>query len=819
MTEQADKGALIRKELSKLHSIKEMRQNVEAIMEKTGASQSLVYLEIKRQETTREEIAKALFSLFVVRSDTYAVQKEDKSYVRIEEPLTTDLIKGHLEGNITVGTYNLDKENMVKWGCIDIDEEAVDDPRETAKTIHKTLVENGFLKRAVVIEASRHPDPSYHVWILFKETYPAYIAKYLLERVLEKCNNPKVEIFPKQTRLEKDGFGNLVKLPLGLHQKSKKWSSLVDPETFKPLPFESVFEIDGTTLYESEIAEIKRRIEHEKPSYWFDRETEEKEAYRGDMPPCIQAISKGIEKGNRNESAIRLACFYSNFCKVKPSEALTSLREWNSKNKPSLDDREVEITLQSALRGRYNYGCNDPILKQFCNKEICPFTGKEGKLNENYNSPTFTGDTSTNEDVALYVMSLHYFKTMKDTGEIYYYKNGIYHPNGEALIQAIVERHYKNATIHVVNEVLGHIRRKTFVDRSEFDKEPYFLTLENGIVDIKTGLLNEFTPNYLSLIKIPLTYDSNALCPTIDKFLSEIVDPQDLETLYEIAGYCLIKRYFIHKAFMLNGDTHSGKSTYIKLLTSLIGKENVSNIPLQLLLTDKFSSSSLYGKLINSFADLPNSALRQTGIFKVLTGEDRISMQRKFKDSFTTENTAKLIFSCNEMPRTYDKGDAFFIRWIIINFPNRFDDKNPNTDKKLIDKLTTQQELSGFLNKALERARTLLKQEHFTVNPDVEDIRKYYEKLSNPIYAFIEEKMVFDKDGSVTKRDFYQELMKYCAEKRLTKPTQTFVTQELKRQQIEESFTTENKAIYRGLRLKTDIEMEKEKEKPLDDYS
>ena len=747
MSDTIDKNELIRKELANLHSIEEMRESIDDIVEKTGASKRWVYSEIQKIETVRETIAKTLLNLFVVRSDTYAMQKEDKSYIRIEEPLTVDLLKEHLEGKATIGAYNLDKDSMIKWLCFDIDPTHIENPKEIARLVYQKCVENErFPSKAVALEASRYPDPSYHIWVFFGSAVPAYVAKFLGEKILEMSGNLKVELFPKQAKLEKDGFGNLVKLPLGLHQQSKKWSCLLNPDSFEPLPIESIFEIEGTFVRDDDIEEIRRIAEGEKPSYWFSREAVEKEAYKGDYPSCIQTILKGIEEGARNESAIRLACFYLNFCKVEPSKALTSLREWNSKNKPPLNEVELGIIFQSALRGHYNYGCNDSVLKEFCNKETCYFTGKGGKLDENYDSPTFTSDTSTNEDVALYIMSLHHFKTMKDTGEIYYYKNGIYIPNGEALTQTIAERHYKNITIHVVNEVLGHIRRKTFVERSEFDKEPYLLTLENGIIDTKTGLLKEFTPDYLSLIKIPVTYNSNALCPRIDKFLSEIVVPQDLETLYEIAGYCLIKRYFIHKAFMLNGDTHSGKSTYIKLLTCLVGKENVSNIPLQLLLTDKFSSSSLYGKLINSFADLPNGALRQTGIFKVLTGEDRISMQRKFKDSFNTENIAKLIFSCNDMPRTYDKGDAFFIRWIIINFPNRFDDRNQNTDKTLIDKLTTQQELSGFLNKALERARTLFERGHFTVNPDVEDIRKYYEKLSNPIYAFLDERMIFDKD-------------------------------------------------------------------------
>ncbi len=168
------------------------------------------------------------------------------------------------------------------------------------------------------------------------------------------------------------------------------------------------------------------------------------------------------------------------------------------------------------------------------------------------------------------------FKTMADTDEIYYYDNGVYKPNGERIIADEVEKQKPECTIHFVNEVLGHVRRGTHVNREDFDSNPYLLSLSNCILNIRTGETTAFTPTHLSLIRIPASYDKDAKCEAIDKFLANVVSPQDIKTLYEIAGFLLLKRYFIHKAVMLVGDTHSGKSTYIKLLSALLGKENMS---------------------------------------------------------------------------------------------------------------------------------------------------------------------------------------------------------------------------------------------------
>jgi hypothetical protein len=376
MMSEADKSTLIREELAKLHSVEERRKNAKSIAKKIGCSEQWVYSEIKKIEAEREAVAKTLFDLFVVRKDTYATQKKDKSYLRIEKPLTIDLARDHLEGKITIGTYNLDKESHVKWLCFDVDVQTAKNAMEIAKKIYGKCVEL-FPAKSVSLEASRYDDRSYHIWVFFQPEIPAYVAKFLGERVLEKCENPKVELFPKQTKLDKEGFGNLMKIPLGLHQQSEKWSYFLNPQTFEPLRSESLFEIHGCSLPEQDIEEIRRRMEREKPSYWFEQKTEEREAYKGDYPPCVLGILRGVEEGIRNESAIRLACFWLNFCKTTAPTALTSLREWNAKNKPPLEDRELEIVVQSALRGGYNYGCDDPILERFCNQETCLFKEKE----------------------------------------------------------------------------------------------------------------------------------------------------------------------------------------------------------------------------------------------------------------------------------------------------------------------------------------------------------------------------------------------------------------------------------------------------------
>jgi len=150
---------------------------------------------------------------------------------------------------------------------------------------------------------------------------------------------------------------------------------------------------------------------------------------------------------------------------------------------------------------------------------------------------------------------------------------------------------------------------------------------------------------------------------------------------------------------MLYGVGPNGKSVFLALLESFVGKENTSSESLQKLESDKYRTAKLYGKRVNICGDIPNSNMPKSENFKKLTsGLDLIDGENKYQDPFTSKNTTKLVFSANEIPEG-KKEKAYYRRWILIQLPNNFEGEN--ADKSLITKLQTPEELSGFLNLAL----------------------------------------------------------------------------------------------------------------------
>jgi len=373
--------------------------------------------------------------------------------------------------------------------------------------------------------------------------------------------------------------------------------------------------------------------------------------------------------------------------------------------------------------------------------------------------------------LAAELMKKFRYVTREDSKVIFVYnKNrGTYSPNGEAHIQrqcvlALGKYFRKNRAIEVIYFIYCSTIQKVK------ETPPNIIAVRNGLLNIKTRELIPFSPEYFILYGSNAEYDPDADQKPIRKFVSEIANGSHRLTLQEVAGYCLWRGYPIHKSFMLVGIGRNGKSTVLKIIIELIGKENSVSIPLHELVNYRFSRGHLYGKAANICADLPDRALKFTGMFKQLCGGDPVTANIKFKGQFTFYNSAKLIFACNKVPENKgDDTDAFFARWCIITFPNQFLEGDPKTDIHIFEKLTTPKKLSGVLNWALEGLDRLMTAKKFSSSAGIEEQRAQYLRASAPVKAFVMDKLVHAPGEVITKNDLYRKFLQYC--KSLNLPT------------------------------------------------
>lgn len=379
-------------------------------------------------------------------------------------------------------------------------------------------------------------------------------------------------------------------------------------------------------------------------------------------------------------------------------------------------------------------------------------------------------------NVATNLLKKYHFVTIGSTKEILVYdeNNGIYIPDGESIVEQNTQSALiAEASIHIVNEVLGHIKRSTIIDIDDIDSSDNIINVKNGLLNTNTGRLSKHTPSYVSITQIPVEYNPDAKCNRIEEFLSSVFDENDVEVIKEYIGFLLIKRYVFHKALMLTGETGTGKTTFQRMIISFLGSNNISTRTLQDLCEDKFASADLFGKLANVSDDIPSNAIKYAGKFKQITGESRLSGQRKFQNSFDFYSNAKIIFSCNELPPAHNGDDAYYYRWIIVETKHRF---TKDANRSLISELTTPQEMSGLLNLALKYRKKLLEQNDFSYSNDIEySIRRYMLTVKDSVAKFASRCIQSDGDSYIEKQRLYETYEEWCYDSEVpAKPDNAF---------------------------------------------
>ena len=257
----------------------------------------------------------------------------------------------------------------------------------------------------------------------------------------------------------------------------------------------------------------------------------------------------------------------------------------------------------------------------------------------------------------------------------------------------------------------------------------------------------------------------------------------------------------IRMSFILKGVARSGKSTLIRALENIVGKENVSNVPLQNL-GDRFATAELYGKLLNCFSDLPSKAVECDSVFKAVVGSDTITGERKHKNPFRFRPFVKLIYSTNELPAQVDRSEGFFRRIEVIRFDRQVPIEKINT--RLADELT--EEADGIFLWAMQglerlRANNFRFSEAQSANEELEQ----YRVSCNNVLSFVNDVCIFDKDCSVRSTELYGEYRNYCMTNGLRPMAINNFTGELERnfgdqvEKVREPLT--RKSVWNGIRL------------------
>lgn len=174
--------------------------------------------------------------------------------------------------------------------------------------------------------------------------------------------------------------------------------------------------------------------------------------------------------------------------------------------------------------------------------------------------------------------------------------------------------------------------------------------------------------------------------PLFNKWLNDVFAPEDIPTIQEIMGYCLIPTTAVGEAFIIVGDAEAGKSGLGTILMGILGNAAMT-METQDLVTKRFQVADVENKLLAYDDDLGSAALTETGLLKkLITADTPIRAERKYTDPHQFKSYCKILASANFMLSSlYDDSDGFFRRLHpILVKPKQADRKRINKFYEMI---------------------------------------------------------------------------------------------------------------------------------------
>jgi P4 family phage/plasmid primase-like protien len=265
-----------------------------------------------------------------------------------------------------------------------------------------------------------------------------------------------------------------------------------------------------------------------------------------------------------------------------------------------------------------------------------------------------------------------------------------------------------------------------------------FLTIEDGNVVCRPP-----RPDDRQRLALDIMYNTDATCPMwrralADWFGDDVEGANKAALLSEFVGAALFgmaTRY--QKALFIIGAGGNGKSQLLDVVSALFPKEYVRAVRPQDWKSE-YQRAELSDAMLNMVAELPSSAIAESGSFKAIITGDPTSARQIYQRPFTFRPRCAHIFSANEYPRTLDTSDGFWRRVLVLTMNRRFDG-TPEEIHELAHKLIDQ-ELQGVLAWAAAGARRLIAQNGYTRVASCEAAVAIWRRGSDPVALWVDER-------------------------------------------------------------------------------
>ena len=300
------------------------------------------------------------------------------------------------------------------------------------------------------------------------------------------------------------------------------------------------------------------------------------------------------------------------------------------------------------------------------------------------------------------------------------------------------------------------VREPAWLDASPVAADMTSIAMQNGILIAETRELLPATPRYFCTGALPFPYVKSArVASRWLAFLHDLWgdDTASIALLQQWFGYCLTARTEQQKALMIVGPPRSGKGTIARVLSALVGADNLC-APTLSGLAQGFGLAPLIGKQLAIISDARISgradlAALSENILRI-AGEDLIGIPRKYQSDFTAKLATKIMILSNELPHLPDAAGALASRFLILHTMRSFLAKEDHGLDKVLSS-----ELPGIFEWALEGFDALAKSGRFvqpsTANAMIDELNR----LASPVRAFLDDECEIAPGAEVERSALY----------------------------------------------------------------
>ncbi len=301
---------------------------------------------------------------------------------------------------------------------------------------------------------------------------------------------------------------------------------------------------------------------------------------------------------------------------------------------------------------------------------------------------------------------------------------------------------------------------------AQLDRYPPALNVQNGVVSLKTGVCKEHSREYLLTKLAGVAYDGKAACPTWEQFLRDITreDPELILYLQRMVGYCLTASVREQCVFFLWGTGSNGKSTFVDVVSEIMGEYAMACQPETVMMRDRNTSARAdiarlrSARLVTTFE--PNDGARlDEGMVKQLTGGDKVTARFLYGKEFEFRPEFKILMATNYKPVIKGTDQGIWRRVRLIPFSLQLPDEKK--DKRLPEKL--RREYPGILNWAIAGAVGWYREGLPPCKAVDEAVQEYRTEMDR-VQQFIDDCLTVSDGSSLRASLLYQCYRGWCQE-------------------------------------------------------